>query len=120
MMDYVDALAQLLAGAACIIIFVRAESAINGMNRRTPIIVRLAFWLLLIGAVGAGAQITLADAVPPWPSVFGSPVSLGTASCGPTGSATTSTKPLVSHIGKPCCSVTPTSSCGPTAMAGRL
>lgn len=71
MMDYVDALAQLLAGAACIIIFVRAESAINGMNRRTPIIVRLAFWLLLIGAVGAGAQITLADAVPPWPSVFG-------------------------------------------------
>lgn len=71
MMDYVDALAQLLAGAACIIIFVRAEAAINGMNRRTPIIVRLAFWLLLIGAVGAGAQITLADAVPPWPSVFG-------------------------------------------------
>ena len=53
MMDYVDALAQLLAGAAYIIIFVVAQAAINGMNGRTPIIVRLAFWLLLIGAVGA-------------------------------------------------------------------
>lgn len=66
-----DPAAQILAGAACIVIVVRCEVVINRMNRRTPLIVRLAFWLLLIGAAGAGAQITLAGAVPPWPAVFG-------------------------------------------------
>lgn len=71
MIELLNPLAQMLAGAACIVIVVRCEVAINRMNRRTPLIVRLAFWLLLIGAAGAGAQITLAGAVPPWPAVFG-------------------------------------------------
>lgn len=70
-MNYLNLLAQLLAGAACVVIIVRCETVINRMNRNTPIIVRLAFWLLLIGSVGAGAQITLGGAVPPWPAVFG-------------------------------------------------
>lgn len=70
-MNTMNLLAQLLAGAACVVIIVRCETVINRMNRNTPIIVRLAFWLLLIGSVGAGAQITLGGDVPPWPAVFG-------------------------------------------------
>lgn len=66
-----DQFAQGLALAACIIIIVRAESAINHMSRCTPFLVRMAFWLLLVGAVGAAARVIITDDVPPWPAVLG-------------------------------------------------
>lgn len=66
-----DLLAQGLAVAACVVIIVRAEGAINRMSRCAPFLVRLAFWLLLVGAAGSSMCIVLAGDVPPWPAVFG-------------------------------------------------
>jgi uncharacterized membrane protein YfcA len=66
-----DHVAQILALSACVVIIVRAEGAINRMTRRTPMLVRSAFWLLLVGAAGAAAGILLSGEVPPWPAVFG-------------------------------------------------
>lgn len=66
-----DLLAQGLSVAACVVIIVRAEGAINRMSRCTPFLVRSAFWLLLVGAAGSGMCIVLDGDVPPWPAVFG-------------------------------------------------
>lgn len=71
-----DILAQFLAVASCAVIMWRAESVINRMSRCTPFLVRLAFWLVLVGSSSAVALIVLEGEVPPWPSVIGS---LGTA-----------------------------------------
>lgn len=66
-----DLLAQGLSVAACVVIIVRAEGAINRMSRCAPMLVRLAFWLLLVGATGSVMCIVLVNDVPPWPAVFG-------------------------------------------------
>ena len=66
-----DLFAQTLALGACLVIVLRCESTINHMTRTTPLLVRLAFWLLLVGAVGSATCILLAGDVPPWPAVFG-------------------------------------------------
>lgn len=67
----VDLFSQALAVGACLVIVLRCEATINHMTRRTPLLVRLAFWLLLVGAVGSATCILLAGDVPPWPAVFG-------------------------------------------------
>lgn len=67
----VDLFPQALAVGACLVIVLRCEAAINRMTRATPLLVRLAFWLLLVGAVGSATCILLAGDVPPWPAVFG-------------------------------------------------
>lgn len=69
--DLLDLAAQGLSVAACVVIIIRAEGAINRMSRCTPFLVRMAFWLLLVGAAGAVMCILLAGDVPPWPAVFG-------------------------------------------------
>lgn len=66
-----DSVAQLIAVLACAVILVRAENTINHMTRCTPMPVRIAFWLIGIGAVAAIVNVLLGS-VPPWPSVFGS------------------------------------------------
>lgn len=66
-----DFMAQALSVVACVVIILRAEGAINRMTRRTPFLVRSAFWLLLVGAASAAVCILLGGDVPPWPSVFG-------------------------------------------------
>lgn len=71
-----DLLAQVLAVASCLVIVWRAEPAINRMSRCTPLLVRVAFVLILTGAAAALALIVLTGDVPPWPSVIGS---IGTA-----------------------------------------
>lgn len=71
-----DILAQFLAVASCAVIMWRSESVINRMSRCTPFLVRLAFWMVLVGSSSAVAMIVLHGDVPPWPSVFGS---IGTA-----------------------------------------
>lgn len=70
-----DLLAQLLAIAACVVIVWRAEPVLNRMSRCTPVLVRLAFLLVIVAATSAITMILLGD-VPPWPSVLGS---IGTA-----------------------------------------
>ena len=70
-----DLLAQILSIAACVIIIWRTEPALNRMSRCTPLLVRLAFWLIVVASASAIVMIALGD-VPPWPSVLGV---LGTA-----------------------------------------
>ena len=48
-----DLFAQTLALGACLVIVLRCESTINHMTRTTPLLVRLAFWLLLVGPSAA-------------------------------------------------------------------
>lgn len=70
-----DFFAQLIAASACLVIIFRAEPVLNRMSRCTPILIRAAFLLIVVGAAGAVLCILLGD-VPPWPAVIGA---LGTA-----------------------------------------
>lgn len=63
-------LAQSLAIAACVVIVWRAEPVLNRMSPCTPWVVRIAFWLIAIAAIGAIVCMLMGD-VPPWPSVIG-------------------------------------------------
>lgn len=64
-MNALALLAQLLGLVLCALILARAEPAINRMSRDTPSLVRLAFILLVGGAV-AGIFAIAGGAVPEW------------------------------------------------------
>jgi len=70
-----DLLAQCLTVMSCLIILWRTEPALNRMSRCTPLLVRIAVWLIVVASASAIGMIALGD-VPPWPSVLGV---LGTA-----------------------------------------
>lgn len=66
-----DLLAQLVSLVACAVILWRTEPAINLMHRKTtPLLLRLSFWLISIGAFAAILAM-LDGAVPPWPAAIG-------------------------------------------------
>lgn len=52
-----NATLQILALIACAVIFFRAESVLNKMGRVCRFDIRLAFWLLAVGAVAVGGAI---------------------------------------------------------------
>ena len=54
---------------AAIIIIVRSEPALNRMSGCTPMLVRLSFWMLTIGAVAEIVGI-FAGAPPGWPDTI--------------------------------------------------
>lgn len=58
-------LLQIIVVIASVVVLVRAEPALNRMNRGTPILVRLAFMLLTLGAV-ANILFVLAGRTPSW------------------------------------------------------
>lgn len=60
---------QIIVVVAAVVIVLRAEPALNRMNRSTPILVRLAFYLLTLGAV-AEILFVLAGRVPTWPTAI--------------------------------------------------
>lgn len=68
-MELFDLLAQSGGIALCIVIFWRAESAINRMGKDTLRLVRIAFVLLAVGAA-AMVVLILLGAVPSWPSLL--------------------------------------------------
>lgn len=69
-------LLTVLSACACAIIIWRAEPALNRMSPATPLPVRMAMWLLLVGAAAQLLAITL-GATTPWPTVV---LELGVAS----------------------------------------
>lgn len=56
---------QAVALAACVVIFVRAEPAINRMGADAPVLLRLAFVLLAAGSI-SGFVFIVAGHVPAW------------------------------------------------------
>lgn len=67
----IDAIAQLVAAGACIVILVRSEPAINRMRwGKTPILIMVSFWCLAVGAAGGIVEI-LYGYIPPLPVVLG-------------------------------------------------
>lgn len=60
---------QALVLLASIVIVLRAEPALNRMSKGTPLLMRLAFHLLTLGAVGE-ILFVLAGEVPSWPMVI--------------------------------------------------
>ena len=61
---------QLLALAACLVIIAVTEPAINRMSCRSPLVLRIGFWLICVAAAGAVLDILLGN-VPPWSAVIG-------------------------------------------------
>lgn len=72
----IDSILQFVAVAACAVIIWRVEPAINRMSRRTPLLVRGAFWSIMVAASGAVILIVLGGQVPDWPAALGA---VGTA-----------------------------------------
>lgn len=66
---------QIVVLLSLIVIVARAEPALNRMNGSTPILVRIAFHLLTVGAVG-GILFILSGEVPHWHDAI---VSVGVA-----------------------------------------
>lgn len=60
--------AQTLLVIACLLIVWRAEPANNRMSRQTPLLIRIAFNLLIVGAVACMLD-TLLGSVPSWQTV---------------------------------------------------
>lgn len=58
----------LLSVAACAVILWRGEPALNRLGPATPLIVRLALWLIVIGACAQLLGLVMGIA-PQWPSV---------------------------------------------------
>ncbi len=68
-------LLQIIVVMAAAVIIVRAEPALNRMSRCTPIMVRVAFHLLALGAAAEIVCVITGD-VPSWPAAI---VTLGVA-----------------------------------------
>lgn len=66
----IDAAAQIVVASASIIIFVRSEGAMARMHASTHLIIRLAMWLLTVGAVANVGAIALFGHIPDVPSVL--------------------------------------------------
>lgn len=62
-------LLKVIVVLASLVIVFRSEPALNRMTRATPILVRLAFYLLTLGAV-AEILFVLAGKVPNWPTAI--------------------------------------------------
>ena len=62
-------LLSIASAAACAVILWRAEPALNRMTRATPGPVRVAMWLLTVGAAAQLLAITMGTA-PQWPTVL--------------------------------------------------
>ena len=69
-------LLSITSAAACAVILWRAEPALNRMTRATPGPVRVAMWLLTVGAAAQLLAITMGT-IPQWPTVL---LELGVAS----------------------------------------
>lgn len=66
-----DLLSQIAAAVACGIIIARCEPALNRMQAgSSPVLLMVAFWCLLVAALG-GITLILIGAVPPWPATVG-------------------------------------------------
>lgn len=57
-----------ISALACAIILLRAEPALNAMTPATPLVVRMALWLLCCGALAQLLSIVMGE-VPRWPTV---------------------------------------------------
>lgn len=65
----IAALLTLLSIAACAVILWRAEPALNRMSRATPILIRLAMWLLVVSACAQFVTLLMGQA-PDVPAVL--------------------------------------------------
>jgi hypothetical protein len=61
-------LLSLASAAACAVILWRAEPALNRMSATTPNTVRLALWLITVGAAAQLVALGMGSA-PQWPTV---------------------------------------------------
>lgn len=62
-------LLSLASAAACAVILLRAEPALNRMSPATSTTVRVAMWLLTVGAAAQLLAITMGT-IPQWPTVL--------------------------------------------------
>lgn len=61
---------QLCTVLACMVIFFRTEPVLNQMARGCKFHIRVAFWLLVVGSVGAGSAVLLGWTPPPFVAIL--------------------------------------------------